>query len=197
MAKVLYSLEEISLVELLLSGAIGVVPTDTVYGLVARASDPKAVAQLYHAKHRVHKPGTIIAADITQLLTLGIEYRYLVAAEQFWPGPVSVETPHAIGYLHQGTGRQALRIPDDENVRGLLAKTGALQTTSANAPGYPPATTLAEAQAYFGDVVDFYVDGGDLSGRKPSTIVRCDEHGLLEIIRRGAVDISDIKKRSA
>ena len=45
-------------------GAIGVIPTDTVYGVVARAADGKAVARLYELKKRDDKPGTLIAADI-------------------------------------------------------------------------------------------------------------------------------------
>ncbi len=171
-------------------GAIAVIPTDTVYGVVARAADPQAVARLYALKHRDHKPGTIIAASIDQLVELGIPRRYLTAVQQFWPGPVSVETPHDIDYLHQGTGRQALRIPDDPALVALLQQTGPLQTSSANLPGEAPATTVAEAKAYFGDAVDLYVDGGDLSGRLPSTIIHIVDDAI-EVIRQGAIHIDE------
>lgn len=186
MAKVFLSLEDDGLIELLASGAVGVIPTDTIYGLVAHAANEAAVTRLYRLKHRRHKPGTVIAASIDQLLALGIEHRYLAVSQRFWPGPVSVETPHGINYLHQGTGRQAFRIPADEVVRQFLLKTGPLQTTSANAPGLLPATKLSDAKGYFGDDVDFYVDGGDLGGRAPSTIVRFTEQGELEVVRQGA-----------
>lgn len=171
-------------------GAVGVVPTDTLYGLVARASDQKAVQRLYELKHREHKPGTLIAASIEQLVELGIKRRYLSAVEQFWPGAVSVEIPHQIAYLNQNTGRQAIRIPDDRELLKFLKKTGPLQTTSVNLPGEKPAATIDEAQAYFGDKVDFYVDGGDLSGRKPSTIIRIIDDAI-EVIREGAVKIKE------
>ena len=175
---------------LLRPGAIAVVPTDTIYGVVARAADEQAVARLYALKHREHKPGTIIAASIDQLVELGIPRRYLKAVEQFWPGAVSVEIPHPIAYLHQATGRQAFRIPDDPNVVALLERTGPLQTSSANNPGEKPATTIAEARDYFGDKVDYYMDGGDLSDRPPSTIIRVIDDAV-EVVRQGAVKIDN------
>jgi len=184
------SLHDPELVALLKKGAVGVLPSDTVYGLVAQAANQQAVERLYALKSRDHKPGTIIAANIEQLVSLGIKARYLKPVEQFWPGAVSVETPHQIDYLNMGTGRQALRVPDDEPLRELLEQTGALQTTSANMPGEPVANTIAEAQAYFGDSIDFYVDGGDLSGRPPSTIIQIIDDAI-EIIREGAVKIDE------
>jgi L-threonylcarbamoyladenylate synthase len=174
--------------ELLKPGAIGVIATDTVYGIVARAADPLAVERLYKLKRRDHKPGTIIAASIDQLVELGIPRRYLKAVEQFWPGAVSVEIPHRIAYLHQNTGRQAFRIPDDKDLLALLNKTGPLQTSSANHPGEPPANTITEAKHYFGDSVDFYVDGGNLSKRQASTIIRIIDDAI-EIVRQGSTQI--------
>jgi L-threonylcarbamoyladenylate synthase len=174
--------------KLLVPGAVGVIPTDTVYGLVARAQDEAAVARLYQLKRRDHKPGTIIAANIDQLVDLGIKRRYLTAVSQFWPGAVSVEIPHGVTYLQQGTGRQAFRIPDSPELQALLLQVGPLQTTSANDPGEPPANTITEAKQYFGDKVDFYVDGGDLSANLPSTIIRIIDDAI-EVIRQGAVHI--------
>ncbi|MBC7581576.1 L-threonylcarbamoyladenylate synthase [Aeromicrobium sp.] len=176
--------------KILTPGAVGVIPTDTLYGVVARASDELAVARLYALKHRDHKPGTVIAANIDQLVKLGIKRRYLTAVEQFWPGAVSVEIPHSISYLNQNTGRQAFRIPNDPELLKLLEQTGPLQTSSANLPGKTPAATIAAAKAYFGNTVDFYVDGGDLSGREPSTIIRIIDDAI-EIIREGAVKIEE------
>lgn len=174
----------------LTAGAVGVIPTDTVYGLVAKASNEAAVKKLYALKKRESKPGTIIAANINQLVGLGIPRRYLKAVEQFWPNPISIEIPHNVTYLHQGTGRQAFRIPSDPILIALLEETGPLQTSSANQPGEPPAVTVTEAECYFGDTVDFYVDGGDLSSRKPSTIIRVVDDAI-DVIREGAVKIDD------
>lgn len=178
--------------KLQVAGAVGVVPTDTVYGLVARASDQAAVQRLYDLKLREGKPGTIIAASIDQLVELGLKARYLKAVEQFWPGAVSVIIPCGpeLAYLHEGKFSLAVRIPGDATLRKLLEQTGPLLTSSANHPQEPIATTILEARNYFGEAVDFYVDGGDLSDHLPSTIIRIVDDAI-EILREGAVKIQE------
>lgn len=186
------SLDNPSLIAAIKAGDVGVVPTDTIYGLVADASNEAAVHRLYELKHRKGKPGTIIAASIEQLVHLGIPRRFVKAVEQFWPGAVSVIVPTEmqLGYLHLGKFSLACRIPDSANIQALLEKTGPLMTTSTNHPDQPPATNIKQAQKYFGDKVDFYVDGGDLSNQKPSTIIRIVDDAV-EIIRQGSVTIDE------
>jgi tRNA threonylcarbamoyl adenosine modification protein (Sua5/YciO/YrdC/YwlC family) len=172
-------------------GTIGVIPTDTVYGVVARAHDQAAVTRLYELKRREHKPGTLIAASVDQLVELGFKRRYLQAVERFWPGPVSVVVPcMELAYLHQGVGSLAVRIPNNPELLRLLQSTGPLLTSSANQPGEPPANTAAEARAYFDDGVDFYEDGGGLSGAQPSTVIRVVDDAI-EVLRQGAVHIDE------
>lgn len=174
-------------------GGLAVIPTDTVYGVVARAADPAAVERLYKLKKREDKPGTIVAAGIQQLEELGLKHRYLTAVEQFWPGAVSVVIPcsdPALKYLHRGQMSLAVRIPDDPDLLKFLSQSGPLLTSSANHPGEPTATTMEQAQAYFGDEVDAYVNGGDLSNREPSTIIRIVDDAV-EVLRQGNVKIED------
>lgn len=173
-------------------GTIGVIPTDTVYGVVARATDEKAVARLYELKKREAKPGTLIAASIDQLVDLGIKLRYLTAVQQYWPGPISVVIPcgEELTYLHQGKRSLAVRIPASMKLRTFLETTGPLLTSSANQPGQPPANSVDEARGYFGDAVDFYIDGGDLSGHAPSTVIRIIDDAI-EVLREGAVKINE------
>lgn len=172
-------------------GSIGVIPTDTVYGVVARAGDKDAVARLYELKKRENKPGTLIAANLEQLEDLGLKHRYLKAVEGFWPGAVSVVIPASdpkLSYLHQGKMSLAVRIPKDKELQKLLNETGPLLTSSANPPGNEPATNIEQAQEYFSNKVDFYVDGGDLSNRQPSTVIRIIDDAI-EVLREGAVKI--------
>ena len=173
-------------------GAVGVLPTDTVYGLVARASDKEAVSRLYGLKERENKPGTIIAASIDQLVDLGLKRRYLTAISAYWPGPLSVVIPcsQELDYLHLGKFGLAVRLPKGDELIDLLKDVGPLLTTSVNMPGEAPANNLTEAKAYFGNQVDFYIDGGDLSSHQPSTIVRVIDD-VVEVIREGAVKIND------
>lgn len=194
--KVFDTLTDKKLHELIIDGAVGVLPTDTVYGLVARAEDVAAVTKLYALKQREKKPGTLIAARVAQLVDLGLKARYLKAVEQYWPNPISIIIPTGpdLPYLHQGAYSLAVRIPSDESLQKLLNITGPLLTSSANHPGKPPATTIAEATKYFGDEVAFYVDGGNLSGREASTIIRMVDDAV-EVIREGKVKINEATGR--
>lgn len=174
-------------------GSIAVIPTDTVYGVVARAADQAATKRLYELKSRDNKPGTLIADSIDQLVDLGIKRRYLTAVEQFWPGAVSVIIPTSeptISYLHQGKMSLAIRIPDDKKLRELLKQTGPLITSSANPPDQPPAEIIQQAKDYFGNQIDYYQDGGNLAGREPSTVIRIIDDAV-EVLRQGAVKIDD------
>jgi tRNA threonylcarbamoyl adenosine modification protein (Sua5/YciO/YrdC/YwlC family) len=160
--------------------------------VVARAVDQVAVKRLYELKHRHQKPGTLVAASIDQLVTLGIPRRYLTAVEQYWPGAISVVIPSGLKleYLDSGKHSLAIRIPDHADLLRLLEQTGPLLTSSANMPGEPPANTIAEAREYFGDRVDLYQDGGDLSGHAPSTVIRIIDDAI-EVLRAGAVKINE------
>lgn len=178
------------LVNILKTGGIAVIPTDTVYGVCCVAADKNTVEKLYRLKNRESKPGTVIASSIDQLVELGIKRRYLKAVEQYWPGAISIEIPHGVEYLSQSTGRQAFRIVKEPGLVKLLEATGPLLTSSCNQPAKRPAGNLNEAIGYFGENIDAYVDGGDLSHRKPSTLIRVVDDAV-EIIREGSVKIEE------
>ncbi len=168
-------------------GSIGIIPTDTVYGLVARAADIQAVERLYALKKREGKPGTLIAASIDQLEQLGLKRRYMKAVEQFWPGPVSVVIPVAdpnLHYLHLGKQSLAVRIPKNDTLQALLKLSGPLLTSSANPPGKQTAITIQQAKEYFDGDVDFYEDGGNLSNHQASTVIRVVDDAI-EVLRQG------------
>ncbi len=183
--------------KILLESGVGVIPTDTVYGLVARAADIQATTRLYDLKSREKKPGTIIAATIKQLESLGFTKESLKSANGFWPGAISIvlNAGPELDYLHQETGSIAVRVVADKKLRDLLRKTGPLLTSSANQSGEPVSTTIEQAKKYFRELADFYVDGGNMSDRPPSTIIRIDGD-KINIIREGAVVVqpSDCRK---
>ena len=174
-----------NLIKEIAKGAVGVLPTDTVYGLVASARNPHAVAGLYKLKHRENKPGTVIAASCEQLIQLGVDQKYIDEAKTFWPNQISIILPVGpdLYYLSQGLGSIAFRVVADDALRTLLEKTGPLLTSSANDPGDPPATTIQMAKDYFQDKVAYYVDGGKKSDN-PSTIIQIQDAGVT-VIRQG------------
>jgi L-threonylcarbamoyladenylate synthase len=174
------------LISLLARGEVCVIPTDTVYGVVGKLSSPAAVAKIYAVKQRdPGKPvGTILAASIAQVAALTTKSALKLAAE-FWPGPTSVIVPadSTYEYAHKGENSLAIRIPASETLRALLIQTGPLASSSANLQAQEPATTVAEAKEYFGDNIPLYIDGGDLSNRAPSRIVRIENDGQLTVVR--------------
>lgn len=174
-----------NIVEILQNDGVGVIATDTVYGVVARLLSPAAVERIYEVKHSDAKRpvGTILIASADQLRGI-VDSQYIERASGFWPGPVSVILPvNGLDYAHKGLGSLPFRIPTDDDLVALLEKTGPLATSSANLSQQPTATTIAQAKEYFGDSVDFYRDGGDLSDRVASRIIKILDNGELQEIR--------------
>ena len=176
------------------SGGIAVIPTDTIYGIVARALDKKAVKRLYALRRKTpKKPFIILISSVGDLAAFGV--RPNAASRAFlarvWPGKVSVVLPCSgkkFAYLHLGTGALAFRLPRSKKLFALLAKTGPLVAPSANPEGEEPARTLREARNYFRDAVDRYVAGAPRD-RRPSTLVSFTG-GTPVVLRQGATKIS-------
>lgn len=187
------SLTDPALARCLLRGGVVVMPTDTLYGVVARAADEEAVKRVYRVRGRApSKPCIILVAGAEQITDNSLwTAAHQKLAAQYWPGPLSlvVPTAHTRKYLHRGTFSLAYRVPDREDLRELLRKTGPLVAPSANPEGNPPATTIVEAQTYFGNYVDGYIDEGTLAGHAPSTLVTIVD-GMPKILREGASSVA-------
>jgi L-threonylcarbamoyladenylate synthase len=172
------------------AGAAVVVPTDTVYGVAARFDAPDAIACVFSLKDRpLDKPIPVLAARVEDLESIVATGPGLTAlARRFWPGPLTVVTPRAVGFTHDlggGADSVGVRVPADDLARALRASAGPLAVTSANRSGEPPAVTVAEARAIFGDAVAAYVDGGPRKGT-PSTVVSLV--GSPRLLRGGPID---------
>ncbi len=167
-------------------GAVGVLPTDTLYGVVASTAFPDAIERLYEVRHRSSLKGCItLIADKEQAANVEWNKFDRKLASKYWPGPVSIVLPVSAttpAYLHPVDGTLAFRVPDRDDLRALLWHTGPLFAPSANPAGMKPAATIEKAQEYFGKHVDFYVDAGDLSGNQPSTLIR-QKDGEVEVLR--------------
>ncbi len=154
------------LIEVLKEGGVTVIPTDTIYGLVGSAFNELAVAKIYALKKRdLNKPLIILISDLADLKLFGVALTLVLEKKlnKYWPGPVSLILPTANGNL-------AFRLPAKPELQELIKHTGPLVAPSANLEGEPPAETIEQAQNYFGDQVDFYLDGGQLQG-KASTLI--------------------------
>jgi L-threonylcarbamoyladenylate synthase len=186
---------------LLKKGDIGVIPTDTIYGIVGSALERKTVLAIYRLRRRnPKKPMIILIGSINDLAQFGIVLRPSIKKrlKKIWPGSVSVVMPitrpqarKKFTYLHRGTGALAFRLPKPLWLRSLLKKTGPLVAPSANFEGKMPARTVADAKKYFSDTIDFYVDAGRLAS-KPSTLIAV-EGDAMTVLREGAVPASMIQ----
>jgi len=184
-------------VAVLRRGGIGILPTDTIYGLVGSALSRQAVERIYRLRRRLSgKPFIILIASMAELkkfyISLGAGERGLLA--RLWPGKISVILPcpgRRFRYLHRGRKSLAFRLPKSTALRRLLTKTGPLVAPSANPEGKKPAGTVYSAKKYFGAGVDFYVNGGRRAS-KPSTLAELND-GKLKVLRRGATPVRSLK----
>jgi L-threonylcarbamoyladenylate synthase len=146
----------------LLSGGVALLPTDTIYGLHALASNEAAVAKIAAIKGREEgKRFVVIAASVDQLLDYGAAVPEVLRS--IWPAPLTAVVPHADGNV-------AVRVPDVGWLRALLARTGPLVSTSANRSGEPPVRKPDELAHDLQTQLDLVLDAGPRDG-KPSAIV--------------------------
>jgi tRNA threonylcarbamoyl adenosine modification protein (Sua5/YciO/YrdC/YwlC family) len=181
------------------AGDLVVLPTDTVYGIAADAFKADAVQRLLDAKGRgrdMPPPVLISVVETLDALATDISEAARTLCETFWPGPLTVIC-HAqsslmwdLGETH---GTVALRVPDHENTRELLSRTGPLAVSSANLSGQPATTEVYEAEAQLQDSVAVYLDGGPATGNEPSTIV--DLTGETPyVVRVGALSLDRLRE---
>lgn len=179
----------------LAAGQAIVLPTDTVYGVGALPTDPRAIAAIFAAKGRPEdKALPVLGAELTALTQVA-EFTgpARLLADRFWPGPLTLVLPRAAGFDHDLGGTDpstiAVRIPAFAPTLELLAMSGPLAVTSANRSGEPPAATVHDARDALGDVIGVYLDGGRVAGA-PSTVVSLV--GEPAVLREGALPASEI-----
>lgn len=167
------------------NGEVGVIRTDTLYGLLARAADEAAVSKVYDLKSRTEsKSPIVLIADISELFdSIDDSTRQLL--ESVWPGAVSVILPSSKAplWIRRGNDSVAYRMPANEPLRKLLRQTGPLIAPSANPEGQPPAMDINEAKEYFHETVDFYIDDGRVIDAAPSQLLLLKPDGEVTRLR--------------
>ena len=158
---------------LALAGVV-ILPTDTIYGLHARAADEAAVSRIAAIKGRDDtKPFIVLASSPEEIRTLGVEIgeRTLTALGSIWPAPLTVILPLSQpNAASRGASTLAIRIPDLDWLRELLGTTGPLVSTSVNRAGEPPLTSPSELARELQESVDGIADCGAIFAN-PSTIL--------------------------
>lgn len=174
--------------DLLISGGVAVIRTDTLYGIVAVADNKEAVEKVFNIKNRtIDKQCIVLVAGPSHMWDEVSEKAYEDIAASLPADvptsiivPVGVDTPE---WIHRGGQDVAFRVPGTVFMNELLLRTGPLVAPSANPEGQPPAQSIAEAVDYFGDNVDMYADGGFVDNITPSRLVRVTSDGKIERLR--------------
>ncbi|MFM7124084.1 MAG: L-threonylcarbamoyladenylate synthase [Actinomycetes bacterium] len=179
-------------------GLVGL-PTETVYGLAARADIDDAVTRIFHAKGRpMGHPLILHISEISELDRYAIEVPLpaLTLAQQCWPGPLTLllHKTEAVSSLVTG-GREtvAIRIPANECARQIIKQCGnAVSAPSANIFGHVSPTSAQHVVSDLGDKVDLIIDDGNCSIGVESTIVdfTTDQPQLL---RPGGFPVEDLE----
>jgi L-threonylcarbamoyladenylate synthase len=191
-------------------GGLVAVPTETVYGLAARADDPHAVARIYATKGRPADHPLIV--HVANALTLNEwaaaipEYAHALAAE-FWPGPMTLvvkRSERAGDYITGGQDSVAVRVSShplmDETLRALITLTNdpgiGVAAPSANRFGKVSPTSAQHVLDEFTGIInddDLVLDGGESSVGVESTIIDCT-NDIPRLLRAGAITLDDIER---
>ena len=172
-------------------GGLVAFPTETVYGLGADASNPKAIERLNQLKGRPpEKPysvhlhsGEQVRAFVTSIPPLAARLM-----ERFWPGPLTIVIPAKDGKT------VGFRLPDHPIAHAFLAACEVpVVAPSANRSGSPPPTDAKEVLAALDGQLDCVLDGGPTRLGRESTVVEIVD-GRLEIRREGAISADEILK---
>jgi L-threonylcarbamoyladenylate synthase len=178
--------------ELLRNGALVAFPTDTVYGIGCRASDPQAVERLFAAKRRApDKAIPWLVGSLEEAVALGFSADGKVrdVAARFWPGGLTIVMPSA-----DGASGQAFRIPNHPVPLALVAAAGPLATSSANRSGEPETLDADEVAMAFADSDQpaATIDGGPVPGGVASSVL--DMTGERpRLVREGALSRSELE----
>ncbi len=190
--------EDVRLVAGILSGGgVGVIPTDTVYGLAALATDAGAVGRLSKIKERpADRPMPVQVASTREAGMLAVLDRPASAlAERFWPGPLTMVLPRRAGagpkLPLQPEESIGLRIPDHDFCVSLIEHAGYLVVPSANPRGAAAPTSVAELAPELLEQIDFVVDGGTCPNGVESTVVDLTGGEVL-VLREGAIPAEEI-----
>ena len=178
--------------EVLAAGELVIFPTDTVYGLAARADREHPVAHIFSAKRRPHDrplPLLLPSADALADVAREVLPAAHALAEAFWPGPLTLvlqRSDHVPSWITAGADTVAVRVPDHPLARLILRMAPFLvAVTSANLSDEPTPSTAAECAASLAEQPALVIEAGELPGTA-STVVEVTSAGA-RVLRPGPV----------
>lgn len=178
---------------LIKSGKVVGVPTETVYGLGADALNPDAVRAVFAAKGRpADNPLIVHICSITtvKILAHDVPELFYKIAERFWPGPLTMIVPKNKTVPYETSGgleTVGIRMPLHPVMRELIALSGPIAAPSANISGYPSPTCAQHVLNDMNGKIPAVIDGGVCSFGVESTVISFDDRDTVRILRPGSV----------
>ena len=186
--------------EALVSGVLVALPSDTVYGIAALATDETAAEKLFALKGRDANKAIVTVfskrEDLDAYLHFKLPPEVDAVLSEHWPGALTIVLPVQKDYVSEkvrAAGKTAgFRIPKHPELLSLIHTVGPLLLTSANPSGQVTAQSPDDVECYFG--AEFpVVDGGILS-QAASTVIGWDPESAWTLFRQGAIDVSSLCK---
>ena len=186
--------------EILKSGGLVAIPTETVYGLAANALNESAVKKIFEAKGRPSdNPLIVHISDVDEIYNLVSELPVAAQklADAFWPGPLTIilkKSEIIPDVISGGLDSVAIRVPDNSVARKIIREAGCpLAAPSANLSGSPSPTKASHVVADLSGKIDAIVDAGTCAVGVESTVVSlCTE--VPRVLRPGAITVEQLEK---
>lgn len=185
--------------DLLKQGEVVGIPTETVYGLAADATDENAVAKIFKAKGRPSdNPLIVHIADVNDFERYVKDIPELAykLAEEFWPGPLTMVLPKLgiIPYVTSGgLETVGIRIPCHNTAREIIRECGKpLAAPSANLSGSPSPTSAEHVLSDMNGRIPAVVDGGACHVGVESTVISFENNGI-RLLRPGFITVEDLR----
>lgn len=183
---------------MLLSGELGIFPTDTVYGIGCNAFNEKAINKLFELKSRDYsKPITVLISNFDMLnnLVVNISKEEQKLIDTFWPGALTIifnKKPEISNLLTSNLDTIGIRMPNNKIALDLLNYANIpLATTSANISGKSAGIQILDFYNTFNNKVDFIIDNGISDIKIASTVVQIINN-KPHILREGSITKQEI-----
>ena len=179
-------------------GGIIITPTDTVYGIMADATNDKAVKKVSEAKKRSFDKPLIVLVNSVEMLNdyvLEIDDITKRIIDKYWPGPLTIlfKKNNRLSKYVSNNDYIGIRYPNNEIIINILNEFNKpVVSTSANISNNEVVTEVSMIPGELLEKVDFVLDGGKLSNES-STIIKVED-GKIEILREGSLKEKIIKE---
>ncbi|MEF3254046.1 MAG: threonylcarbamoyl-AMP synthase [Deferribacterales bacterium] len=185
--------------QILSSGGLAVIPTETVYGIAASINRPNAIRDIFKAKGRPSdNPLIVHISKLDQLndLVKEVNETSKILIKKFWPGPMTLifkAKENLDKNITAGLDTVAIRMPDNHFILGVIDRIGPIAAPSANISGKPSGTTINDIIYELKGKVDLFIDAGEVQHGLESTVINTLS-GKPVILRKGSIDKETIEK---